>query len=65
MSLNTNLSHHFDVRQPHHDLLHAVHLQGAHAAFHSGRKDFGHARTLPDQLLDWVVSNQQLVPTDP
>jgi hypothetical protein len=33
VSLDTNLPDHFDVGEAHHDLLHAVHLQGTHAAF--------------------------------
>jgi hypothetical protein len=49
--LDTNLPHHLDVRQPHHDFLHTVHLQGAHAAFHGGGKNLVDAGTLLDQLV--------------
>ncbi len=57
-SFDTNLSHHLQIRQPHHDLLHAIHLEGAHAPFHRRREQLSHTRTLLYQLLDTVVRHQ-------
>ena len=54
----------FQIRRAQHHLFHAVHLQGAHAAGHGRDEDLGDAGTFLNELLDFIVGDQQFVQAD-
>jgi hypothetical protein len=59
--LNAYRPHLLDIRQAHQNLLHPVHLQGAHAVGHGLDEDIGHSGAFLDEFFNGVVGYQQLV----
>src|SRR5471032_3105106 len=59
--LDANRAHLLHVSEPHHDLVHAVHLQGRHPLFDGFDEQVGDARSLLDELLNRIGGNHEFM----